>query len=314
MNLKNLFRPAPTPITLIFERSCFVGGEHYEVGESASFDPKTAREIIGSGAAADPEADAAAVAKTASLAALLPPPVEPEPIPENFAELPSCFADWWKLNAARNALQSRRDAIEERLMQWYVKRSPEFSRALNSLPPHESARLFRTFNFEINNELPAELEKQRYLKDAMARADRNLADWNADNLTALLKSQLECSTFTQVEHGQLCRSIKELHAKGMELFSIRLSALGLHQSQVERLYTGSTDYQKYGTIAVPTLQDLKLAWSEPGQDPVCYIAQSPRTLASVIAGYSATIDKVNELTRQADKELAATRKVTSKAA
>lgn len=314
MNLKNLFKPKAADVEIIFTRTCFVGGVQYIEGTRASFDRKTASEIIASDAAADPQADLAAVAKADDLSALLPPPVEQAPVPESWSKLPACFSAWWKLNEARNALITRRDATEGKLMEWYCNRSPDFKRGLTALPAEQSRRIFSGMNFEINTDLPQDLEKLRFFKDAVQRLNQSISAWQDANQDDYVRAQLDCSTHTQVVHGALCKGIRELHGKAFELFSLRISALGLSGHKVAELFQGSGDCERFASISAPSMQDLRLGWSEPGQDPVHYINRTPITLSQNVASYLETSAQVEELTTQADKELATARKVTAKAA
>lgn len=110
--LKKLFRPDLEKIEIPVLKSCMIGGAPYSAGDTVKVTRAQLADLVAAEAAHDPAAAAVVERKRAVDEAVLPPPVTPAPMPEEWSQLPQCFADWWKLNGQLRALETRRDQIE----------------------------------------------------------------------------------------------------------------------------------------------------------------------------------------------------------
>jgi hypothetical protein len=290
--LQKLFRPAskaPTrEITLI--DSISIAGIHHEAGEVLRLDTATAEALIADGQAVDPLAEAAGKAKAIQLENSLPAPIQQQALPESWETLPPCFASWWKLDQARNALVARRDAIQAKLVQRLAG------------------------NVMLGETPPETLREIRFLEDALARAGQTVEAWLEDNRDEYVRAKIECGDNVQQECELVGRAVVKLHDLGFEIFSTRIAALGLADSHNRRLFGGSSDAVKYSQIQPPALDELVLGWSDPGCDPRLILEKPVPIMAHLLAAYATLAAEVEALTAQAEKELAAARKVTAKAA
>lgn len=314
-NLKKLFNPTAEPVVSVrITRNVLVSGRHLQDGDEVDLPASTARQLAYEGAAVELGTDAALHARRTSLAALLPPPGEPRPVPAEWELLPKCFADWWNLNEAGLLLIQRREAIEETIIKKIGSKVLPSLRGVETLPTHYQKKLIGTINFGVGAPSEEMTEAERYLKDALRRATEAVDDWQESNGEELLRLRLLCSDHTQLVHGELVREIRALHRLAFALFETRISALGLSRLHVERLYIGSADHHRFAAIEEPALQDLRLAWVSENGQPHHYIDRSPRTLAQLCRDWSASTAAVRELAKDATTELSKARRVTGKAA
>jgi hypothetical protein len=273
--------------------------------------------LIADGQAVDPLAEAAGKAKAIQLENSLPAPIQQQALPESWETLPPCFASWWKLDQARNALVARRDAIQAKLVK---VRSPwildaDFSSLKTSAPQHERTMVQRLAGNVMLGETPPEtLREIRFLEDALARAGQTVEAWLEDNRDEYVRAKIECGDNVQQECELVGRAVVKLHDLGFEIFSTRIAALGLADSHNRRLFGGSSDAVKYSQIQPPALDELVLGWSDPGCDPRLILEKPVPIMAHLLAAYATLAAEVEALTAQAEKELAAARKVTAKAA
>lgn len=317
--LQKLFRPASKTQTreITLSDSISIAGHHHDSGEIVRVDAATAEMLIADGSAFDPQAQAAGKAKAIQLEGTLPPPIEQQPIPEAWASLPPSFREWWKLDQQRNALVVRRDAILARLVK---VRSPwildvDFSSLKTSAPQHAESMVQRLAGSVTLGETPPDtLREIRFLEDALQRAGAAVEAWSEANRDNYVRFKIDCGDHVQAQCELVGRSVVNLHDLAFALFQTRVAALGLAESHNRRLFGGSADALKYSQIQPPTLDELVLGWQEEGQDPRTILEKPVPVMAYLLAGYAATAAQVEELTKQADKELATARKVTAKAA
>lgn len=304
MKLKSIFNPfTQKQVEVEFTQTCFVNGTQYAAGTKATFDERTAAELVAIDRAVDHAAQLKAVLKKQHLNLLIPSVPETTAVPSEYKGLAKCFTDWHKLNQAGVVLMNYRDEVEKRLIAKISNRSLPTLRNMNDLSAQDQARLIAGVSF---NPPPTEfeLEEQRHLKNEFQKADQAVRDWKASNSDELIRYQLQCSDAAQDAHGSLRRDITVLHGLALQLFETRIHALGLGQHDVARLFKNSSDASKYASIDKPHLQDLRLAWSEQGEDPKLYIDQPVPVMAQLIAGWNNTAAHVKSLTKAASDELA----------
>jgi hypothetical protein len=313
MKLKNIFNPfTQKQVEIQFTQKCFVNSVEYAAGTKATFDERTAAELVAIDRAVDHAAQLKAVTKKQHLNLLIPAMPEPTAVPSAYKNLTKCFTDWHKLNQAGIILMNHRDEIERRLIAKISNRSLPTLRNMNDLSAQDQAKLISGVSF-TPPPTEFELEEQRHLKNEFQKADQAVRDWKASNSDELIRYQLQCSDAAQDAHGSLRRDITALHNLAFQLFSLRINALGLGLRDVERLFQNSSDAAKYASIEKPHLQDLRLAWSEQGEDPKLYLDQPVPVMAQLIAAWSDTAAHVKSLTKAAMDELAKAQAVTKAA-
>jgi hypothetical protein len=317
--LQKLFRPATKAPSreITLTDSISIAGIHHEAGEVLRLDTATAEMLCAEGQAVDPLAEAAGKAKALQIETSLPAPIQQQALPESWDTLPPCFETWWKLDQARNALVARRAAIQAKLVK---VRSPwvldaDFSSLKTSAPHHERTMVQRLAgNVMIGETPPDTLREIRFLEDALARAGQAVEAWLEDNRDEYIRAKIECGDNVQQECELVGRAVVKLHELGFEIFSTRISALGLAETHNRRLFGGSSDAVKYSQLQPPALDELVLGWQEEGQDPRLILEKPVPVMAHLLASYANLAAEVDILTAQAEKELAAARKVTAKAA
>jgi hypothetical protein len=318
--LQKLLNPKPaTLIEVVFLRPSMINGIHYNTGDVAVVSERQAAELIGSNAASRKAEDGLAAKKLADLAAMLPPPGEPRPVPDGWESLPQCFSGWWTLNERGLLLIHRHDQITELLVneaRKYCKTGSMDSIHLGIPNRLDRDRVIQAVGLALHvGSVPQDhVDKLRYFRDAEQRAEQAVDDWRSANVRELTRLRIECSDFTQERHGELCRNIRDLHKMAFDLFNTRIAALGLGETKAKELFRGSADAIRYTTILRPDLQDLRLAWANEGESPKYYIDRLPPVMASLITGWAATGEEVTKLTRQCKSELAKASKVTNAAA
>lgn len=310
--LKNLLFPQSRASKKVrLNRSILLAGVHHEAGEVVAVDDATAADLIADGTATPMDGiDRAAAA--AELEVLVPPPVEPAPLPESWQSLPPAFAAAWKLCRELDALIQRRTAIHEKLL---AVRSPWIV-AVDFSGVEDAARRTRTgLREKVGSGLAdigpvpaAALRKIRHLEDALERAEASVRDWRNRNGEALLRAEFAAGDHLQRFNSDLAREISELHATALKIFRARVEPLGLAEANVARLFAGSADHQRYCQHTAPACHDVRVGWfdHEVGS-AVTYIDASIEVMANRAFCWERLHGEVKPLLAQAKKELSRTK-------
>jgi hypothetical protein len=308
--LQRLISPASAEtVEVELTRNCFISGNSYAAGDRVQVSRKIADELAAGGAALDRAADAAEVAERDRLAALIPPAVQPQPLPDSWKDLPPAFHDLHAMEEAASALVERRSQIWDKLMAT-MGRYRALGEGLNNWKGTYAKADIGTrrkldkviAGLHIGHLPEAHLAEVRHLKDAYQRSEQAVRDWQADNGDRWKAANFHASQHVMKKHGEVCKAVRELHALGREIFAVRLSALGLDQSKIDELFRCSADAMKYAAIEPPTLGDIKLAWAD-ASGPMYYLAMPPSTMVYFLRGWEATAAEVDRLTKQARTEL-----------
>jgi len=308
MNLLRLLNPTAEPTCkIIFTRSCTANGNTYQVGDEASFNAHTAADLISSGAGYDPSASNAAEIRAKHLESLLPPPVIPAELPEDWETLPAIFTDWHNLNASFQALATRQEQIWDILlprMRRYTL-DPD-TRSIENQPWNTRNLALQGLagGFNIGTIPDAHHREVSHLTDSYHRAEKACDDWKQSNSDELFRLRILCGDTVQKLHGDLCESIPALHQTGLDIFSLRIKALGLSDRKTSELYSGSADALKFSSFDQPSLMNLRLAYYEKGVGARCFIDSTVPTIVCVLRGFEQLLAKVNTATKEAKSELA----------
>lgn len=254
-----------------------------------------------------------------------PTPLRPQPesLPTGWEnKLPKCFADWWRLTEELRCARLHVKLIRDTKVKIFG------TDAIDISGENEGVILAGSIMGGIDNRMnyhstlkpidlgdPATRKLARYLETA-----RNSA---ADYLERLLQSTdlpiqrafYACGNHRLDEAEKLQIVIDEIRAIGFDIFAMRLSALGLGEGHVRRLYSGSSDFFKYGNIVDTYTGGTCFAgFAEDGVTMRVY-SDTPVTASASYAMQDAErFEELQPLLKQARAELAAAKKATAKAA
>ena len=310
--LQKLLNPKAAPTReIIFTRNCAASGKSWKRGDKATLSEKVAGELIACEAAYDPTAIPTAQAKAKQLDELLPPPVTPEELPESYKDLPAPFTAYHKLNAAFQALGKRQDAIWDVLLpriKGYVIDADV--RSMVALPRITRDVVLGAYAGRVHVGAPDEREtrEEHFLKDSYHRAEKACKDWEEANNDEAFRTRILCGDTVKEVHEKLCVAIGGLHKTGLEIFSLRISGLGLSGQKVTELYSGSADAEKYSCFDMPSLNNMKLAYYEENVGGRSYCDLPVNALVSRYNSFSKNLDEVSATLKQAEAELSKTQK------
>lgn len=319
--IKSILNPqAEKQIELVILRNCSAGGESFEAGQTVVLGARRANELITADCATNQQAVADEAQRQTKLDALIPPPIEPKPLPSSFESLPAPFADWWNLNQSGLALIHRLGHIEEKLIAMTSKNVMSVSPSAFRGIPDGSARnsaiaaSARTFIFEGIDE--EEVAAVRHLEGARQRLSEDVASWQAANSDKLFSLHVSCSDCYLSESGQLARNCRDTHEVGRALFVFRIAALNLAPRKIDDLFSGSGDFVRYVQAApIPAVQDLKMLWYlDGGKDSKSYCSTAVPGIADLLHGTRERQSQVDAILKQGKAELAKATKAQTAAA
>ena len=186
-------------------------------------------------------------------------------------------------------------------------------RTIHQLSRDQQSRLLRTTDFQIGTPADEELEAQAYLREALLRADRAVADWKENHLDELTRLKILCGDELMAVHGKLSRTCRDLAETAFDLFKHRIAALGLADIKTRTLYAGSADYERYEAPAAPPhLDDVKLGFLDDA-GPRYYIEKPPAIMAQLLQQWGERDAELAALLKSARAELTKARKVSQAA-
>lgn len=203
----------------------------FGVGETVDVDPATAADLVGSNRAerlglVGPDGNLLPPESPAPRKALAP--YEPQPYPEQWADLPAPFQAAWKLD---EELAKRRDALG-RAQKENTSAGMIVGVSAVALESERSERI---------------IEKIMRAEDAVRSFDRS----------AISRAYLACSeaALNEIRGANASRDAAE--KLGLEIFAQRVAALELHPDKIRNLFYGSALHVKYFLEPVhePTLRN-----------------------------------------------------------
>ena len=188
-------------------------------------------------------------------------------------------------------------------------------RSIEILPSNTRRTVLGAFAGRVHVGTPSENDTrdQNFLKDAYTRAETACKDWEEANNDEAFRVRILCGDTVQEVHGKLCVAIGELHKTGFEIFSLRVSELGLSGQKVTELYSGSADAEKYSCFDMPGLTGMKLAYYEENVGGRSYCDLPVNALVSYYRKFSGSLDEVSATLKKAKSELAKATKVSAAA-
>ena len=318
-SLKNILKPtAPELVRVQLIRDVMVGGVAYKSGDALEVTARTVGELAACGAIHDTATESAETARRREMESLLPPPTKPEPAPEIYQNLPECFAKHHALEQAGRCLEIRRDAIEEKLADSRLRRTPGGDRRLegiSQIPAHQLAAAMAGAVVGAAG-VTEFLEAERFLADALIRANEAFDFWQNQNENELLRLRMQCSDVYLEKVGEVARTTREIHAVGREIFNCRIAALCLTEWKSAEIFRGSSDFIRFVQAHdIPEPMNLRMAWFlDDGKDQHAFSDCPPRTLAGLLFGLQARGGEAAKALRDAKAELKKAQSVAAQAA
>lgn len=290
-------------------------------GEVVRVAPQHAHQLIVDGRAELVGSRDARENRRAMLDAMLPPPVTPSPLPDGWDKLPECFARWHELSASLDALDTRRAEILKRLVAHRGKHALGFRGEyddIKSLSPAQETAMLEIIGRVPDGGVSAlDLEIDKYLGDALQRAEIAVGDWRQQNADALLEAKIAISDFYVGTAEKLARLCHEVEAVGIAIFTERVKALGLSDGKVKQLFAGSRDWLTYAKAAadphVPG--EMTVLWFfDSGRDQKIISTTNPVSIVCLIRQMEERINELESLLKEGTAELARARKAAKAAA
>ncbi len=180
-----------------------------------------------------------------------PKRAEPTPPPERWKALPECFSKWWDLNERFRVARIHTEAINQCRRELLGTNAPlDITDASTVLAiqisgggPREN---FISTTHHHNVDSWEFRQLTHYLNAATEGAEYHLKELRRTKALEVQRLFLQCGMERLEIGGKLDELIDELTEIGFKLFSHRVSALGLGEGHIRRLYQGSVDFQKYG--------------------------------------------------------------------
>ena len=251
LNLSKLFPKSSPDIEVISNRSMVVTLATGETKSVAAGD----RFFVSKSELAKYERDDLLVQSKPSTSKMTdptPPRPSPTPPPDAWRDLPKCFTQWHELNDRFRCLRQHLrdiDATRVRLFGSAINFSALRGGAtaigmmfVEGRTPQENHQILTT-NLDFNN--PKIIHNDRCLTAAHEAATDELERLTEKSEVSLQKLYLECGNHRIRNSEALQAVIDELGEIGLEIFRLRVSALGLSDRHINNLFTGSADHLAY---------------------------------------------------------------------
>ena len=177
----------------------------------------------------------------------------PEPLPAAWLTLPDCFRVYHETEAEIAASRAHIRLIQDKRLELFGTNT-DFSKSEGTILAGRVSVSGDTRDRGVYSSLkPLNFDDPVMRK--LARFLANSEEAAKDHLNRLLETSdisqqrrfLECGTCRIDVAEELQELIAELADTGFKIFSLRLQALGLAESHLHKLYSGSADFVRYGT-------------------------------------------------------------------
>lgn len=260
------------------------------------------------------------ISPTAAVQVADPTPAreEPAPLPDRWNELPQCFQDWHRMTQDLIVARKHINAIRETRRNVFGT-DADFSDVEGTFLAggvgggDNRTNYFSTLQ-PFNMSDPTTKRLARFLAAGLAGAEDYLARLREKTTIPLQRAFYESGMhhLTKAEEVQIL--VAEIKGIGYQIFEHRLSALGLAEGHLRRLYSGSADFLKYGNLAEAHFAGrCSAGYDEAGILRVYSDEPVPATACHSLRDM-ARIPELQALLKQAKAELHAAQKVGSRAA
>lgn len=248
-------------------------------------------------------------------ASVIPPPVDPRPIPEGWDKLPPCFAKWWALAERGRCLRLRQIAIEGALLRrrGLTEREIADYRQDSGTLPEETLRGRVIGAWLERNPINAgvldgeQLDVLRRLSNALASIGKDIDDFAGAHGQELIGLEYEIAGEALRVHSDLAKVSRELSDTGFAIFKARVAALGVNESLIRQWFGASADCLKYEhPVDSPPLASLGID-PDTGES-ITVVNAGPRQIASWIPRWIDETKRLTALLKEAKTELSRTTK------
>ena len=287
-------------------QSCLIEGIHRSTGSKVflSFEDASYLESMGR---VQIKPDPAHQAKIEAFKKSIPEIPAPADAPASYSAMPKCFTELWNITQKIGVLIRH----EKELTTLYLRGralTEDEQKYFNEFTTNTQTRAdsidnlikTKTPNFAFLNEEQMEqiMKIRRELVRAGERLDRAREQYRENKI----RLQFECSKAIIEITSDATKHQRNASQTARELFQLRIAALGLHQSQVDRLYAGSALAVKYDRFK-PVVHDRKQAWhdGETGEQAF-FISGDIDALSSQYAQQKRNHDELAALAKEASAE------------
>jgi hypothetical protein len=247
-----------------------------------------------------------------------PTPARPvvKPAPEKYSKLPKCFAKYHELNEQLRVAREHINLIHaERKRQFGV--DGDFAGAtgthlIGAFTGSQSEGTNTTSTLQAYNFSDPELRKvAQYLSDSLKDAEEHLISLSEKSILPLQRAFYESGNLRIKAASDLLPIIEEIEAIGFEIFSTRVSALGLGIGHTQKLYNGSSDFQKYARLEQPSFNDVCFGGMDNDGTMRTYSEMPVDQAAYHFIKDTARLPELKALLAEAKKELAKTKQAAA---
>ena len=241
---------------------------------------------------------------------------EPNPAPESWKDLPKCFVKYHELLDERRCLREYLRIIDDKrielfgsnidISQFTDSASAIGLRLVEGKTPQENMTIHRHI---LRYDNPETVYQNKMLTRAYNATADALEKHKEDQNVPLQKLFVQCGHHRVTVALELQEIIDEVAKTGLEIFAQRVSALGLAEFQITRLFQGSADWAKYVSIE----QAYTAAHSEiPAENGGGYFTDEPvASSACNSLNMAPRIPEVKALLAEAKRTLATARKLAA---
>lgn len=241
----------------------------------------------------------------------------PAPLPDRWDTLPECFSKWHEINEKfATAAAHKRLITEARIRTFGTANSlgnpsGDVSTLIAVNVTFGKGKGINSNSRELRIDSPEVIAQEREFQRVENYAADHMQELVSTYAIAIQKLHLECGYARLNSCDQLTKITTEIRAAGLALFTHRIKALELHDSQVHRLYCGSALFQKYGTVNDPYVSGLSSAGYSSSGVIIQYVDD---TVPAIAGGCLYDLQRIAELApllAEARKELAKAQKVAA---
>lgn len=257
-------------------------------------------------------------AEIARIHGLIPPPHDPRPLPDSWAELPECFAKAWEISERLRCLKTRHlecetvylrgSGLTEDEKHWLReetgRQSTEAAQRARLIDEWIQARQLR-----ISVPSDAKIQDRQRVRNAMERIGQSIDDFRREYSERMIELQFACSDEALGQAERINVATRSLADIGFQIFKTRIAALGLGHQKTRELFASSADALKYVQVG-QSPPDLRMAYNDPDTGEIkTYIDASYQVLAEFWRAWRDRAEKMEALLKQAKAELAKAEKV-----
>jgi hypothetical protein len=239
-----------------------------------------------------------------------PVPARPAhaPLPNGWDKLPGCFAEWFSINEDFRTARLHCQLITDCRVSTFGTSSSVFGGNVGKVTSIRFAQGkpgdgVHHFSKIIDTSSPEAIQLETYIRQAEDEAEDWLKRLTETKGLAIQRAFLECGGHRIDKGIELQDIVFELASIGFKIFSIRVQALGLHESQVRRLFSNSSDAVRF-TFENAYQGSMKFAGMAADGEMRVYVEEPVASTACHLLDQSAKVAQLTPLLIAGRKELA----------